>query len=159
MALTGLSTVNLRDGIDLRRADEHALLGCLRLPAQPEYVRQARAFLRMLLALNGAELGSVEAAELIMSELVTNVVQHNDWDDEPFVLLALGRDRSTLRVEVHDSDAYMGARRDLILLSENGRGLDIVEMLSERAGIQETPGGKQIWAELTAWPRKSDDEA
>lgn len=159
MALTGMSVVDLRSGIDLQHADEHALLGCLRLPAQPEYVRQARAFLRMVLGLNGAELGSVDTAELIVSELVTNVVQHNDWDDEPFVLLALGRDRSTLRVEVHDSDAYMGARRDLIPLSENGRGLDIVEMLSERAGIRETPCGKLIWVELTAWPDKPADEA
>lgn len=152
MAVVGESLPDLHIELDVERSRGPVVLGCLRLPAQPADVGRARQFARMVLELSEAEPEPIADAELITSELITNVVVHDDWDVEPFALVALAREGATLRLEVHDSYAYMGELKTPDETSEDGRGLGIVAELAERWGMDETPDGKCVWAELAAWP-------
>ncbi|WP_432492353.1 ATP-binding protein [Kineococcus gypseus] len=89
---------------------------------------------------------SVEALLLLSSEVVTNAVVHGSG----MVRVALSRRGSSLRLEVSDEGGGMpliGAQRDD---AESGRGMAMVELLSERWGteLDEGPLGKKVWFEL-----------
>lgn len=104
-----------------------------------------------------------DTAELITSELTTNVVRastHEDgkprYDDSgnlPLLWLRLLSDRLHLMIEVWDNipDA-LGAPviHHADELDESGRGLDIVDMLSAEWGWESVYGwnGKRVWALL-----------
>lgn len=156
MAIVGESLPDLHVELDVERSRGPVVLGCLRLPALPACVGRARRFARMVLELSEAEPGPIAEVEVIASELMTNVVVHDDWDLEPFALVVLARKGAMLRLEVHDSYAYMGELKTPDETSEDGRGLTIVAELAERWGMDETPDGKCVWAELTAWPVLQD---
>lgn len=130
------------------RTVETAILGAAWLPARAECVRLARLFTRNVLGLGGIGADVIEVAGVIVSELVTNVVVHDDWDLEPFAVVSFRRAGSTLRIEVHDSDSYMGPRKPSGEDAEGGRGLSLVAALSARWGVDETSSGKCVWAEL-----------
>jgi anti-sigma regulatory factor (Ser/Thr protein kinase) len=97
-----------------------------------------------------------ETAELLLSELVTNAVQaaRATVSDLPVnVRLSASRDR--LLIEVWDSNVQPPLPRVLEygfpeVDAESGRGLFLVETLSERWGWYPTrnPGGKVTWCEL-----------
>jgi anti-sigma regulatory factor (Ser/Thr protein kinase) len=152
MAVVGERLVDLDVYLDVYRSRAPVVLGCLRLAARAENVGRARRFVRMVLDLEEASRGPTEDAEAIASELVTNVVVHDDWDLEPYALVALARSGPLLRIEVHDSCSYMGEVGPASESGESGRGLRIVAELAERWGVDETPDGKCVWAELVAWP-------
>ena len=89
---------------------------------------------------------SVEALLLLSSEVVTNAVVHGSG----MVRVALSRRGSSLRLEVSDEGGGMpliGAQRDD---AESGRGMAMVELLSQRWGteLDEGPLGKKVWFEL-----------
>lgn len=131
---------------------------CLTLGALPTAVPCARLHARAVLAEWG--LGGVaEAAELIISELVTNAVrisagardqQRGGEGGVPVVTLRLAADRDRVLVEVWDSCAsgpLTGCGR---LDDESGRGLLLVEAVSDRWNwrpMRDRPG-KVVWAEL-----------
>lgn len=129
-----------------------AVLGTACLPATADHVPVARRFTRSVLTLACLADDPTDTGELIVCELMTNVVLHNDWDLQPFVVIALVRIGPMLRIEIFDSDPSMGPRRRAGMDSEHGRGLDLVEALSERWGIAGTRWGKCVWAELLGWP-------
>ena len=130
----------------------------LPLGALPTAVPCARGYTRAILdEWNLAVLA--DAAELIVSELVTNSVQATaDKDGQPrygedglpVVHLRLASDRVRFRVEVWDSVPRVPAARHAGPDEEGGRGLALVEALSDRWGWTTVPGwpGKVVWAEL-----------
>ncbi|MEY9834838.1 serine phosphatase RsbU (regulator of sigma subunit) [Streptacidiphilus sp. EB103A] len=87
------------------------------------------------------------AAELVVSELVTNAIRYG----EPPIQLRLIRDRALI-CEVSDiSDTAPHLRRARVF-DEGGRGLMLVSQLAQRWGTRHTPTGKTIWAELPIRP-------
>jgi anti-sigma regulatory factor (Ser/Thr protein kinase) len=80
---------------------------------------------------------------LIVSELVTNAVIHA----ETRLRLVIHYDGRRVLTEVFDGDPRLPVRADETA-QIGGRGLFIVERLSNRWGSDLVGGGKRVWAEL-----------
>jgi len=91
-------------------------------------------------------------AQLVTMELVTNVVRHSKVAPFPLVGIALSRTGPTLRIAIHDADPASGQACEPDEEQESGRGLLVVEGVSDRWGVDRTIAGKLSWCELTAWP-------
>jgi anti-sigma regulatory factor (Ser/Thr protein kinase) len=100
-----------------------------------------------------------EAAELIVSELVTNAVRastgpdgHPRYDGSglPVVVVRLGTDHTRVLIEVWDVIAGAPVTEQAGPDDESGRGLVLVEAVCERWSWETVPGwpGKVVWAEL-----------
>ena len=88
---------------------------------------------------------TLEIAELLTSELVTNALMHGAGDRS----LVVEVDKSSIRVEVHDDDPTvdlrpLGVERD----RPHGRGLFIVDALASSWGVQPRRKGKAVWFQL-----------
>lgn len=101
-------------------------------------VRQARAALGTL----PLDEALKERAALVLSELTTNAVLHAGV---PFVVTVRFDDHS-LRLEVEDASPQMPVMAGESTMS--GRGLRIVEALSDSWGTEPKGAGKMVWAEL-----------
>jgi anti-sigma regulatory factor (Ser/Thr protein kinase) len=121
-----------------------------RFDCQPESLAGARRFVRDLLS--GQPRETVEAAELMTSELATNSVRHARSDFELVVHLS----RDEVRVEVSDHGQGQPVPRSPMALDQSGRGLQIVQALAEDWGISPSPNGKLVWFILRL--RKQADE-
>jgi anti-sigma regulatory factor (Ser/Thr protein kinase) len=127
----------------------------LTLGALPSAVPCARLHARQILWEWGLS-DIAEIAELLLSELVTNAVQaaRVTVNDMP-VNLRLSANRDRLLVEVWDSNVQPPVPRAFEndfpeVDAESGRGLFLVETLSERWGwyLTRNPDGKVTWCEL-----------
>ncbi|MFH9569029.1 ATP-binding protein [Streptomyces sp. NPDC017454] len=131
-------------------------------PAQPVTSREttlegtakmagcARRFLRRTATAWSVEVDAVEAAEVIVSELFTNAVQHAQAER---IRLRLRRQHALLHVEVFDPQPHgelVAARPGPD--AEDGRGLEIVEALCRRWGRRPDADrcGSVSWACLPA---------
>ena len=115
-----------------------------RLPAGPLSARAARQFVQAGLAAKGLRS---DDAELVTSELVTNVARHVGAD---FVLEL--KINGCVRIEVADASRAIPAVADVDVEAERGRGLFIVAALARAWGVAATARGKRIWVELEAEP-------
>lgn len=110
----------------------------------------ARALVRAALA--GPERSDagerVEVAELLVSELVTNVIRHSSSDVRLTVRRLPG---GALRVEIGDSSPLPPVRIHRPG-ADGGFGLQIVSSLAERWGVERTADGKVVWFELDPIP-------
>lgn len=94
-----------------------------------------------------------DAADVVVTELVTNAVQaceRHGPSARVTVLLSVSGDR--VRIEVSDPDPSLPTPNDDAgLLDESGRGLYLVDAMSGgRWGAHPCPEeGKVVWAELT----------
>jgi anti-sigma regulatory factor (Ser/Thr protein kinase) len=113
-----------------------------RFHCQAESVAGARHFVRDVLSEEPRE--TMEAAELMTSELATNSVRHAHSDFE----LAILRSRDEIRVEVSDHGPGQPIMRSPTPREQSGRGLRIVQELSENWGISPSPNGKLVWFTL-----------
>jgi hypothetical protein len=78
--------------------------------------------------------------------LATNAIVHAC---SPFSVLAHVHD-SGVRVSVSDNSPVRPAIRASDPLAVSGRGLQLVEALSSDWGVDVTPEGKTVWADLRA---------
>lgn len=86
----------------------------------------------------------LDDVRVVVSELVSNVVRHAGTG--LVVLLEMHPDR--LRVAVSDhADGDVVVREADPERDTGGRGLRIVESLSDRWGVSRDGGGKTVWAE------------
>ena len=103
--------------------------------------------------------GLAEAAELIVSELVTNAVRAStgpdgrpryDGSSMPVVVLRMASDHIRLLIEVWDGIPGAPAAAHPGPDDESGRGLMLVAAQCDRWSWQTAPGwpGKVVWAEL-----------
>jgi anti-sigma regulatory factor (Ser/Thr protein kinase) len=114
-------------------------------PAIPQSVRAARRFATD--ALSGRPAQTVEAVELMVSELATNCIRH---ERASFHITILGSTRE-IRVEVTDSGSGTPTIRSPGPDDPSGRGLQIVDMLSHSWGVDpEQPSGKTVWFTVPA---------
>ena len=130
----------------------------LELGNLPTAVSCARGHARLVMAEWGlAHLA--DPVELIVSELVTNGLRASAgllgsrfggrWSPGvPPVRLWLYSDRRTVVVQVWDGNDRMPERKEPDLYSEGGRGMLVVEALSEDHGVLrlEQASGKAVWA-------------
>ena len=130
----------------------------LEMEALPEAVPSARSHVRFVVREWGLpELA--ETVELIVSELVTNSVQASAWlawscrvgewePGRPLVGLWLQSDRQHVLVQVWDASHELPVPQEPDLAAEHGRGMLIVEVMSERYGMYLLDGGngKVVWA-------------
>jgi anti-sigma regulatory factor (Ser/Thr protein kinase) len=97
-----------------------------------------------------------EAIELLVSELTTNAMRVSQAlkHDSPIRLWLLS-DKSRLLVMVWDGNPRTPVRIDVTEDSEGGRGLLLVDTLSEQWGWYPSPdlGGKWVWCRVAREPR------
>jgi anti-sigma regulatory factor (Ser/Thr protein kinase) len=114
-------------------------------PAIPQSVHAARRFATD--SLGGSPVSMVEAVELMVSELATNCIRH---ERTSFHITILNSTRE-LRVEVTDSGSGTPTIRSPGPDEPSGRGLQIVDMLSDSWGVEpEHPSGKTVWFTMPA---------
>jgi anti-sigma regulatory factor (Ser/Thr protein kinase) len=87
-----------------------------------------------------------EDAELLVTELVANVVDHAGGDVLTLELTLAG---AWLRIAVVDSSAVRPVIRQLSRSAERGRGMQLVAAIAERWGAEDHDGGKRVWFELS----------
>lgn len=123
----------------------------LAFTAEPEEVAGLRRVMRLHLGLWGLH-DIADEAQLCVSELVSNVIVHVGHGTP--ATLAVSMSGSRLRIEVHDPDN--GTRPTVVdaeAEAEAGRGMALVDAISDRWGVQLKPEGKVTWCELpTALP-------
>jgi anti-sigma regulatory factor (Ser/Thr protein kinase) len=92
-----------------------------------------------------------ESAELVVSELLTNAM-HASRAMEPItpVRLWLLADKARVLILVWDASPQAPARMSISEDAESGRGLLLVETISDRWDwyFPQDMGGKVVWAEL-----------
>ncbi|MFE9879592.1 ATP-binding protein [Streptomyces sp. NPDC005784] len=122
--------------------------------AEPREVPALRRIVRLHLGLWGLYEVS-EAAQLCVTELVSNVITHVGSGTP--ATLAVSMNGTRLRIEVHDPDAralptLVEAGAD----SESGRGMALVDAVADRWGVLLYPDRKTTWCELSTQLSSSD---
>ncbi len=126
---------------DLRRDRSQGLRG---LRPYPSSVAQARHVVRAALSSAQSDPELLDAAELCVSELVTNAVVHAGTEIDVEVVLY---DRGA-RVEVLDRSSHLPVPRHYSSLASTGRGLLMVDQLSTRWGVSSRADSKTVWFEV-----------
>ncbi len=80
---------------------------------------------------------------LIVTELVTNAVSHGEAP-----VFSVSWDGESVRIEVFDNGAGRPVVRPLDATATSGRGMALVDAVADRWGVEETPAGKTVWAEV-----------
>ncbi|WP_169807965.1 ATP-binding protein [Actinomadura hibisca] len=112
-------------------------------PAVPTAVGVVRRIAERKLEIWRVHPRVVENIGLVVSELVTNVVNENT----PSFKLTLAEDvPGSITVEVWDSSPAEPRRKEPSLHDEGGRGLVIVEALACHYGVRPDPKGKTVFA-------------
>jgi len=115
----------------------------------PDAVPVSRTRLTGVLAEWGLGGEAVEPALLVVTELLSNAIDHGRGP----VRLVVEYSGELVHVEVHDGAPQPPRRQPHDLLRARGRGLQLVEALSLRWGWTDDPPGKLVWADVpTAWP-------
>jgi anti-sigma regulatory factor (Ser/Thr protein kinase) len=109
-------------------------------PAERQSVPAARRFATE--AISDSPPDVRHAVELMVSELATNCILHVGSS----FYLSIRRTAGEIRVEVSDQGGGTPAMRSPGPDEPTGRGLRIVDMLSERWGVKaQPPAGKTVW--------------
>ena len=81
---------------------------------------------------------------LATGELAANAAEHARTPFRVVVVLD-----GCVRIEVTDGSAAMPHKPDIDEYAERGRGIALIELVSERWGVEVTPHGKRVWAEIS----------
>lgn len=129
-------------------ANEERLWRVITLPAVRQAVADGRAWSRRIM--KEWQLDDVtDVVQQLLSELVTNSVEHAVTSG---VRVLLVHATGTLRLDVTDDDVVsLPVRAQAGADDIRGRGLTIVEALSDRWGVRVTRCSKTVWCELIAW--------
>ncbi len=91
----------------------------------------------------------MDTAELVVSELVTNAVEHARSRS----LLTLSHTGSALRIAVRDYRLTPIPRPwALDIAAPRGRGLHLITVLTDTWAVDQHPDGKTVWALLACTP-------
>jgi anti-sigma regulatory factor (Ser/Thr protein kinase) len=125
--------------------------GDVGLPSLPESARLARR-LTQYVVLRQWGLGPqiAEHAVLLVSELVGNAVRHTG---ARVFTLRMHRRPGRIRIEVRDPSRGLPCLLPVRELDISGRGLFLVDKLSDRWGADLAPRGKTTWFEMRVTDR------
>ncbi|MFF5723822.1 ATP-binding protein [[Kitasatospora] papulosa] len=125
--------------------------GEVRLPSRPESAATARRITSCVM-LRQWQLPpqTAEYGVLLVSELVGNAVRHTGA--RIFGLRMLRR-RGWVRVEVRDPSRGLPCLMPVREMDVSGRGLFLVDKLSDRWGVDLLPRGKTTWFEMRTTDR------
>ncbi|MFI6513683.1 ATP-binding protein [Streptosporangium sp. NPDC050855] len=143
-------------GFDELLVANHSGATACPLPRQADSVKTARDVTRSTLHDWGLEELSDDAA-LVVSELVTNAVRYalcpNGQSEATPITLVLLRLSPHVLLAVTDPSDEVPTPKEPDFISENGRGLYIVETYSQSWGWDHlNRGGKAVWAFFSARP-------
>jgi len=114
------------------------------LPLDVEAAARSREFLRdAICAPHHAT--ALEDAELLVSELVTNGIR---YAAPPIVLRIECENQDSLRILVRDGSPLMPRLNHAEPEDERGRGMYLVDYISDEWGAERTPDGKETWFRL-----------
>ncbi|MFF3730702.1 ATP-binding protein [Streptomyces sp. NPDC002476] len=120
--------------------------GEARLPSRPESAAHARRLTSHVVLRQWALSPQIaEYAVLLVSELVGNAVRHTGA--RVFGLRMLRR-RGWIRIEVRDPSRGLPCLMPVREMDVSGRGLFLVDKLSDRWGVDLLPRGKTTWFEM-----------
>lgn len=120
--------------------------GEVRLPSRPESAATARRLTSCVVLRQWAlPAQTAEYAVLLVSELVGNAVRHTGA--RVFGLRMLRR-RGWIRIEVRDPSRGLPCLMPVQAMDVSGRGLFLVDKLSDRWGVDLLPRGKTTWFEM-----------
>jgi anti-sigma regulatory factor (Ser/Thr protein kinase) len=122
----------------------------LHLGPVPQATVQARQFVRDGLQQLGVGVGVTEAAELGVSELVTNACLHA----RTAITVALRLVDDVVRIEVSDDSPRQPTQRDAGVMTTTGRGLRLLSAYGSWGVNDPIDGriGKTIWFQPNAMP-------
>jgi anti-sigma regulatory factor (Ser/Thr protein kinase) len=114
----------------------------LLLARDPHSARIARDAVAEELDRSGWSTGSIDAARVCVSELVSNALLHGEGQP----LVSVDAHDGAVLVEVHDD----GPATDLVYSAvHNGFGVRLVDELADSWGVRSSRGeGKTMWFEL-----------
>lgn len=112
-----------------------------RFPLDPRSVRDARSFVRAALRAASRD-DAVHLAELAVSELATNAVEHGGTAFSVTVDTSVG-----VRLTVEDGGEGRPVQQNVGAGSVSGRGLALVAGLG-RWGVEPLSVGKRVWWQL-----------
>jgi anti-sigma regulatory factor (Ser/Thr protein kinase) len=113
------------------------------LPEDTTAVARARHAIRELLT-SWKLLCLLDDAELVTSELVTNMVRHAATPAH----LQVQWEGTCLRIAVGDAHPAVPQPRPAGAGASDGRGLQIIDAVAHIWGVDRSEGGKVVWAEL-----------
>lgn len=118
----------------------------VQLPSRPESAGTARRLTQAVLHRQWVLSPQLtEHAVLLVSELVGNAVRHTGA--RSFGLRMMRR-RGWIRIEVRDPSRGLPCLMPVQDLDTSGRGLFLVDKLSDRWGVDLLPRGKTTWFEM-----------
>ncbi|MFF0224733.1 ATP-binding protein [Streptomyces sp. NPDC004629] len=121
------------------------------LPSRPESAATARRLAQVVVLRQwGLTPKLTEDAVLLVSELVGNAVRHTG---ARVFGLRMRRRRGWMRVEIRDPSRGLPCLMPVQELDISGRGLFLVDRLSDRWGVDLLPRGKTTWFEMRVTER------
>ncbi|MFH9011353.1 SpoIIE family protein phosphatase [Streptomyces sp. NPDC017943] len=115
-------------------------------PGDPAALTEARRMIRTAVAAWGAG-DRADEIELAADELITNALMHTEGAATVTLRVLTGAERR-LRVEVEDTSSALPRRREAGESGVSGRGLLLVELLTDVWGVEARGGGKAVWCEF-----------
>ena len=121
------------------------------LPHAPSSVSDVRKRLCADLLASGVYEEVADDAAVIISELISNALRHARPLPSGDIRVSWSRDGDLIQLAVSDGGSMTEPRRTRAALSSlGGRGLSIVETLSEGWGVSHEDDGTTVWASLRA---------
>jgi serine/threonine-protein kinase RsbW len=109
-------------------------------PHEAQSVPAARRFATSVLS--DASPDTLEAIQLMVSELATNCIRHTNSGFD----LTITRTGGNIRVEASDHAGGTPTMGSPAPTDPSGRGLKIIDLLSSRWGVRpDSPKGKTVW--------------
>lgn len=121
---------------------------------EPRALSSARHMVRAAVRAWGAQDRS-DDIELVADELMTNALTHTDGAAVVTVRVLSGVERR-LRLEVEDRSSALPRIRDAGETGVSGRGLVLVDVLSDEWGVESRGGGKCVWSEFVVSARPAE---
>ncbi|MET9436337.1 SpoIIE family protein phosphatase [Streptomyces sp. NPDC006551] len=118
--------------------------------SDPEALSSARHMIRAAVRAWGAVDRSDEI-ELVADELITNALMHTDGGAIVTLRVMAGPERR-LRVEVEDRSSALPRRREAGESGVSGRGLLLVDRISDVWGVEPRGSGKCVWCDFIVNP-------
>ena len=122
----------------------------LELGAISSAVPSARLHARLVLREWGLQADMAQSAELVVSELVTNALEHGLAGIPETVGIWLSSDGGRVAIHVWDASPLPPVRKDAGPEAASGRGLMIVAALTADWGCSAADTGKVVWAVIDA---------